>query len=291
MFARSTGGTYSAAATAKTYDGLMRTVLAVLIVVIAPMIPWAISSASAQSGQSWGAIHFSQEDRAVGAAWNRPTQEGAIRKAREICQKYGSKCELATIFQTNECGAIADGPDGWAADYASSKSEAQSRALEQCSKEGSNCKLIGVACNNGLGKAWFKKNVGRKESPQADDEGESGRNSLASQLQSELKRLGCLSGSVDGKWGSGSRRALARFASQAGLSLGSKPTQEALDDARSFDSGYCRPVKVTPRRRTPTVRKRVRCSRVRFAYSRGRTCACAGGRVFTGYSCVFRRRR
>ena len=34
------------------------------------------------------------------------------------------------------------------------------------------------------------------------------------------------------------------------------------------------------------VRRKPRCSRVRYAYSSGNTCACAGPRVFTGSACV-----
>ncbi|MDA7949668.1 MAG: hypothetical protein MPJ78_19605 [Hyphomicrobiaceae bacterium] len=34
------------------------------------------------------------------------------------------------------------------------------------------------------------------------------------------------------------------------------------------------------------VRRKPRCSRIRYAYSRGNTCACAGPRVFTGSACV-----
>jgi len=38
------------------------------------------------------------------------------------------------------------------------------------------------------------------------------------------------------------------------------------------------------------VRKK-RCSRIRYAYSRGNSCSCAGGRLFTGNSCVWPRRQ
>ena len=291
MFARSTGGTTSAPAIVKRHPNLMRGALAALFVVTAPSIIAPLSPASAQSEESWGAIYYSPDDRTVGAAWNQATQEGAILRARKICQKYGRNCELATEFQTNECGAIAEGPEGWAADFASSKREAESKALEQCSQNSSSCTIIGIACNNGLGTAWFKKNEQRKQKTQSEDQGGATEESLAFKLQSELKRLNCLSGRVDGKWGPGSRRALARFADQSGLRLDSEPTQKALDAAKSSDATYCRTVTPPRRPRTGVVRKRVRCSRVRFAYSRGGTCACAGGRVFTGRSCVYRRRR
>ncbi len=61
------------------------------------------------------------------------------------------------------------------------------------------------------------------------------------------------------------------------------------------------PVKPAPKPRTPpktvkkkkpkpkpkkTVRRKPRCSAIRYAYSSGNTCACAGPRVFTGRACV-----
>ncbi len=67
--------------------------------------------------------------------------------------------------------------------------------------------------------------------------------SLAYPLQSELKRLGCLPGRVDGIWGRGSRAALRRFANQARLRLGSEPSQNALDVARRSPTGFCPPVR------------------------------------------------
>lgn len=46
---------------------------------------------------------------------------------------------------------------------------------------------------------------------------------LARQIQSELKRLGCYGGALDGSWGSGSRAAMSEFISAVNASL---PTQE-----------------------------------------------------------------
>jgi Putative peptidoglycan binding domain len=44
---------------------------------------------------------------------------------------------------------------------------------------------------------------------------------LARAMQTELSRLGCLSGRVDGKWGSGSQKALKDFAGRQGIKLAS----------------------------------------------------------------------
>lgn len=110
---------------------------------------------------------------------------------------------------------------------------------------------------------------------------------LAYPLQSELKRVGCLTGAVDGIWGGGSRAALNRFAQRAGLSLGSEPSQNALNEARRRQPGFCQPVRVAPRPPTyqqPVTQKK-RCSAIKFAFTRGNTCACSGGRIFTGVAC------
>ena len=63
--------------------------------------------------------------------------------------------------------------------------------------------------------------------------------SLAWELQSELKRVGCLRGRVDGIWGRGSRAALRRFNQASGLSLGTEPSQQAINAVRQTGAGYC----------------------------------------------------
>jgi len=153
---------------------------------------------------------------------------------------------------------------------------------------------------------------------------------LAYPLQSELKRIGCLTGAVDGIWGGGSRAALSRFANRAGLNLGSEPSQNALNEARRRQARFCQPVRVAPKRTKPkgcrsgtvflegqciphsevasfcgpgytrsgskcvsmagreppsSVKKKTRCSAIKFAFTRGNTCACSGGRIFTGAAC------
>jgi hypothetical protein len=157
---------------------------------------------------------------------------------------------------------------------------------------------------------------------------------LAYPLQSELKRLGCLTGRIDGVWGGGSRAALNRFSNQKGLRLGNQPSQAALDEARRTNSGYCRTVRAAPQpprasnscqatfntcvsaaRRNGhprekfeleedcktqfaacsgnrpasnpgPVTKKLRCSKIKYAFTRGNTCACSGGRIFSGSACV-----
>jgi peptidoglycan hydrolase-like protein with peptidoglycan-binding domain len=56
------------------------------------------------------------------------------------------------------------------------------------------------------------------------------RASLALDMQKELKRVGCYSGDIDGKWGEGTRKAIRLFAEHAKVAVPSgEPTQVALD--------------------------------------------------------------
>jgi hypothetical protein len=94
---------------------------------------------------------------------------------------------------------------------------------------------------------------------------------LARDLQTELKRLGCLSGEVDGDWGEKSKTALQSFARHAKLPIASDaPTMAALnaasatkeracplvcDDDERMVSGRCIP-KERKARREPTKERR-----------------------------------
>lgn len=106
---------------------------------------------------------------------------------------------------------------------------------------------------------------------------------VAMPLQRELKRIGCLRGSVDGIWGKGSRKALRRFAQRAGLSLGSEPSQNALNEARRRKRGFC-PVRVAPKRkgcRSGTVLLEGQCIRKSEVAS-----FCGPGFTRSGSKCV-----
>ncbi len=232
----------------------------VALVLAAPFLLMAAApSAYAQSNEAWGAIYYSDDkDGQFGSAWDNNDQDEASREAKKACRVDGGRnCELAVEFQTNECGALAEGADGWGAGYGPNKNAARSKALQDCRNESSQCEVIEVACNNGLDDGM-------------DDQRSS---SLAEPLQEELRRLGCYTGKIDGIWGRGSRAALARFAKEARLRLGNQPSQNALDEAKDTDSDYCpKPARVAPkkrkkkqqkRRRPSQAKKKVSCSKVR----------------------------
>jgi hypothetical protein len=71
-------------------------------------------------------------------------------------------------------------------------------------------------------------------------EPEPGKGSLIRQLQRELKRVGCLAGSVDDEWGGNSRQALALFNSHADTRFDLKTaTLEAVEGVRGKEGRVC----------------------------------------------------
>jgi hypothetical protein len=64
---------------------------------------------------------------------------------------------------------------------------------------------------------------------------------LTSDLQRELKRVGCYDGPIDGDWGDGSRRALERFARRSNINLKSdEPSRRALKAVEEAERRVCR---------------------------------------------------
>ncbi len=63
---------------------------------------------------------------------------------------------------------------------------------------------------------------------------------LALATQKELARIGCLSGKADGKWGSGSERALKDYAGRQGIELASlQPSAEVLGRLKATNVRVC----------------------------------------------------
>ncbi len=241
-------------------------VLSALILLIPLYMIAAVSPVSAQSKDAWGAIYYSPGvGGEFGSSWDIKSQDEANRVAKQDCRKNGGRnCEFAVEIQTNECGALAHGPDSWGADYGPNENAATKKALQQCRKQGGQCKVIAIVCNNSSSRtaapsttpqptcsAGYAFSQGRCVPTAAPRAAPTNAPPLATLLQKELKRLGCLTGVVDGIWGGGSRAALNRFSSQAGLRLGGEPSQTALDEARRTEAGFCQPVRAAPRRKKP----------------------------------------
>ena len=63
---------------------------------------------------------------------------------------------------------------------------------------------------------------------------------MALSLQRELKRVGCYTGEIDGKWGEGTRDALQEFADQSNMLLStSEPTEVALNVLVASKESVC----------------------------------------------------
>jgi uncharacterized caspase-like protein len=65
-------------------------------------------------------------------------------------------------------------------------------------------------------------------------------NPMTQSMQKELKRVGCYSGEVDGKWGEGTRDAVQEFADESKMVLStSEPTEVALNVLAASKAGVC----------------------------------------------------
>jgi hypothetical protein len=62
---------------------------------------------------------------------------------------------------------------------------------------------------------------------------------LARALQTELKRVGCDPGSIDGQWGRKAEEALGEFARRSKISLSSEASQEALQAVAGQQNRVC----------------------------------------------------
>ncbi len=211
--------------------GLTRLIALILILpffMIAAALP-----ASAQSSDTYGSIFFDEDERVFGFSSDHSDRGQAEQVAKRSCEtRGGRKCIFAVVFEANQCGALADGDDDWAADYGSSGASAKSNALSDCRKNSSGCKVIVATCNQP------SSSTAPAPAPQVCREG-----CLEYDLQEELKYIGCYTGKLDGVWGSGSQSALRRFCEAGGTCRGTQPTQEALEAVRNEKKGFCKPVR------------------------------------------------
>lgn len=126
-----------------------------------------------------------------------------------------------------------------------------------------------------LSSEWRNKNCGPSDPRK-----------LALSLQTELARVGCSPGTIDGAWGGRSRTALAAFARHAKLAIkSSEPSQEALAAVKSKTTVVC------PKLKAPPVKVKVeakpldpdqssrtnRVEKIRAACVRGSLAACRLG--------------
>ena len=74
---------------------------------------------------------------------------------------------------------------------------------------------------------------------------------MTESMQKELKRVGCYSGEVDGKWGEGTRDAVQEFADESKMVLStSEPTEVALNVLAASKAGVCSSKPTTSKKTT-----------------------------------------
>lgn len=98
---------------------------------------------------------------------------------------------------------------------------------------------------------------------------------LAMLMQSQLKRVGCYTGAIDGIWGRGSRAAVAKFNAHASAALEAEPLESSIAVVTQHKTRVC-PVTVVrtkpkPRQRARTVAREPRPTTRRRPAPRPRT--------------------
>lgn len=97
--------------------------------------------AECEVGDCWGAVAFGP-----GGAWayaiNEPSREDAARAAQRQC---GGDCTNVLTFH-NSCGAYASGSGGYGWGNASNREDAEERAMEECEKVASGCRIRVWGC-------------------------------------------------------------------------------------------------------------------------------------------------
>lgn len=104
-----------------------------------------LAQGDAAAQDYYGAIAYSTSTGAHGYSYDYGSQYDAEQRALNECYQYGGGCQVATWFR-NACGALAVGPNGWGADWHTSRSGAESKAIARCSQYSYGCSIIRWVC-------------------------------------------------------------------------------------------------------------------------------------------------
>ncbi|MEZ5871665.1 MAG: caspase family protein [Nitratireductor sp.] len=175
------------------------------------------------------------------------------KKAAELAQAKDEQKKAEAARLAEEAKKSDEASKRAAAEQAAQRS-AELKAAEEAARKAEEARLAAEEARKALEKrladleaaqkqreAEKPVEVAKLEQPEPDtasrsiDPGE-----LARSTQSELQRLGCLSGRIDGKWGSGSERALKDYAGRQGVKLASlDPTIDLLDRLKATKVRVC----------------------------------------------------
>jgi hypothetical protein len=99
-----------------------------------------------QDVKPWGAIVFDAKDKKWGMSWDQPSRKSAVGKARAQCG--AAACGLELSFYGSNCGAFASLGGNWSLVARSTLAQARDAAIDQCSKTGKSCSIVGAICAN-----------------------------------------------------------------------------------------------------------------------------------------------
>ena len=101
-----------------------------------------------QDVKPWGALVFDAKEKKWGMSWDQPSRKSAVGKARAQCG--ASTCPLELSFYGSNCGAFAALGGNWSLVARSTLAQARDAAIDQCSKTGKSCAIVGAICANSV---------------------------------------------------------------------------------------------------------------------------------------------
>jgi hypothetical protein len=99
----------------------------------------------------WGAIVFNASTGKWGMSWEHATRRDAVAKAKASCG--AASCPLELSFFGRSCGAFAALGGKWSLVARDSIARARDAAIDQCTKTGKSCAIIGAVCADGSGRS------------------------------------------------------------------------------------------------------------------------------------------
>jgi hypothetical protein len=101
-----------------------------------------------QDVKPWGALVFDIKEKKWGMSWDQPSRKSAVGKARAQCG--AATCPLELSFYGSNCGAFAALGGNWSLVARSTLAQARDAAIDQCSKTGKSCAIVGAICANSV---------------------------------------------------------------------------------------------------------------------------------------------
>ena len=99
-----------------------------------------------QDVRPWGALVFDAREKKWGMSWDQPSRKSAVGKARAQCG--AAACALELSFYGSNCGAFAALGGNWSLVARSTLAQARDAAIDQCTKTGKTCSIVGAICAN-----------------------------------------------------------------------------------------------------------------------------------------------